>query len=69
MFIFQPKVSTMYALLKRLLIEKKIKNIAGIINKKGNVLGMMPHPERATNRLSRLNDGENFFLSIAETLQ
>ena len=46
-----------------------LKNIAGIINKKGNVLGMMPHPERATNRLSRLNDGENFFLSIAETLQ
>ena len=33
-----------------------LKNIAGIINKKGNVLGMMPHPERATNRLSRLND-------------
>jgi len=46
-----------------------LKNIAGIINKKGNVLGMMPHPERATNRLSRLSDGENFFLSIAETLQ
>ncbi len=46
-----------------------LQNIAGIINKKGNVLGMMPHPERATNRLSRLNDGENFFLSIAETLQ
>lgn len=46
-----------------------LKNIAGIINKKGNVLGMMPHPERATNTLSRLNDGENFFLSIAETLQ
>ncbi len=46
-----------------------LQNIAGIINKKGNVLGMMPHPERATNRLSRLNDGEKFFLSIAETLQ
>ena len=45
-----------------------LKNIAGIINKKGNVLGMMPHPERATNNLSRLNDGEKFFISIAETL-
>ena len=45
-----------------------LKNIAGIINKKGNVLGMMPHPERATNSLSRLNDGEKFFISIAETL-
>ena len=45
-----------------------LKNIAGIINKKGNVLGMMPHPERATNKLSRLNDGEKFFISIAETL-
>jgi len=45
-----------------------IENIAGIINKDGNVLGMMPHPERATCKLSQLNDGERFFNSIAESI-
>ena len=28
-----------------------INNIAGIINKQGNVLGMMPHPEKACEKL------------------
>ena len=28
-------------------------NIAGIVNKRGNVLGMMPHPERAIVRAPR----------------
>ena len=32
-------------------------NIAGIINKKGNVLGMMPHPERACEPLLGSSDG------------
>ena len=45
-----------------------IENIAGIINKDGNVLGMMPHPERATCQLSQLNDGERFFSSITESI-
>jgi len=31
--------------------------IAGILNAKGNVLGMMPHPERATNRALGYGDG------------
>ncbi|MCH8978965.1 MAG: phosphoribosylformylglycinamidine synthase I [Armatimonadetes bacterium] len=32
-------------------------NIAGVINKAGNVLGMMPHPERATRQLHGGSDG------------
>ena len=37
-------------------INGSIENIAGITNKAGNVLGMMPHPERAIDRKStRLN--------------
>ncbi|MGC8790740.1 MAG: phosphoribosylformylglycinamidine synthase I [Desulfurella sp.] len=36
-----------------------IENIAGICNKKGNVLGLMPHPERAVSFLGQ--DGEHFF--------
>ena len=45
-----------------------IENVAGIINKEGNVLGMMPHPERATCEITKLTDGEKLFKSIAESL-
>ena len=45
-----------------------IENIAGITNEKGNVLGMMPHPERATCEITKLSDGEKFFKSISEFL-
>lgn len=31
--------------------------IAGVVNERGNVLGMMPHPERATRRLLGSDDG------------
>lgn len=36
-------------------------NIAGISNKKGNVLGMMPHPERASDAVLGFVDGLNLF--------
>lgn len=39
-------------------------NIAGIINKHGNVLGMMPHPERAVDPLLRHTDGQKIFQSL-----
>ncbi|MFP4466283.1 MAG: phosphoribosylformylglycinamidine synthase subunit PurQ [Candidatus Goldiibacteriota bacterium] len=39
-------------------------NIAGIINKKGNVLGMMPHPERAMKKMLGSEDGILIFESI-----
>jgi len=39
-------------------------NIAGIINEAGNVLGMMPHPERAVDPLLRHTDGQKIFQSI-----
>jgi phosphoribosylformylglycinamidine synthase I len=34
-----------------------LRNIAGIINERGNVLGMMPHPERVSERLMGGEDG------------
>lgn len=43
-----------------------IGNIAGIVNEERNVLGMMPHPERACNQLFGSNDGRKFFQSIVE---
>jgi phosphoribosylformylglycinamidine synthase len=39
-------------------------NIAGIINDAGNVLGMMPHPERASDPLLGYTDGRKVFESI-----
>lgn len=39
-------------------------DIAGIINKKGNVLGMMPHPERAADEATKLTDGILLFESL-----
>ncbi len=39
-------------------------NIAGIINREGNVLGMMPHPERASEALLGGQDGRFVFESV-----
>ncbi|HEX7930705.1 MAG TPA: phosphoribosylformylglycinamidine synthase subunit PurQ [Sphingomicrobium sp.] len=40
------------------------RNIAGILNDAGNVLGMMPHPERAMDTLLGSADGLPFFESV-----
>lgn len=40
-------------------------NIAGICNKEGNVLGMMPHPERAAEKILNSDDGLSVFRSMA----
>lgn len=44
-------------------------NIAGITNRAGNVLGMMPHPERACEALLGNEDGRGFFESILSYLE
>jgi phosphoribosylformylglycinamidine synthase subunit PurQ / glutaminase len=44
------------------------RNIAGIVNDAGNVLGMMPHPERAVDALLGGEDGVGLFLSLAQAL-
>jgi phosphoribosylformylglycinamidine synthase subunit PurQ / glutaminase len=41
-------------------------NIAGIVNERGNVMGIMPHPERASDPLLRHTDGKKIFNSIIE---
>jgi len=43
-------------------------NIAGIQNKKGNVLGMMPHPERSSDPCLFKTDGAFVFKSIFNNL-
>lgn len=43
-------------------------NIAGITNKKGNILGMMPHPERVCDPILGSTDGQYIFKSIFNNL-
>ena len=43
-------------------------SIAGIINKQGNVLGMMPHPERSSEKLLNSEDGLFIFKSIVNAV-
>lgn len=46
-----------------------IENIAGICNKEGNVLGMMPHPERASEEVLASADGRMIFESIRDHIK
>lgn len=43
-----------------------LSDIAGIVNEQGNVLGMMPHPERAANEIVGGADGLKLFKSIVK---
>jgi phosphoribosylformylglycinamidine synthase len=43
-----------------------LNNIAGICDRKGNVLGMMPHPERASDPVLGGNDGLKLFQGLLE---
>jgi phosphoribosylformylglycinamidine synthase subunit PurQ / glutaminase len=45
-----------------------VNNIAGIINKAGNVLGMMPHPERSCNPVLKKTDGSLIFNALANNI-
>ena len=50
-------------------INGAARSIAGIVNDKGNVLGMMPHPENAVEPLQGSSDGAGLFRSLALTLE
>lgn len=43
-------------------------NIAGIMNKKKNVMGMMPHPENACDPILSKTDGALIFKSVADNI-
>lgn len=49
-------------------INGSVNNIAGILNDQGNILGMMPHPERALEKKLGGKDGINFFKNFFEKL-
>lgn len=45
-----------------------LNNIAGICNRRGNVMGMMPHPERASDPMLGNTEGLSLFKSILESM-
>lgn len=45
-----------------------VRDIAGIMNERGNIFGMMPHPERAVDELTGNVDGQKFFKSILSSI-
>jgi len=49
-------------------VNGSLHNIAGICNAQGNVLGMMPHPERAADKLLGCTDGLHLFESVLSRL-
>jgi len=50
-------------------VNGSMHNIAGLINNDGNVLGMMPHPERASERILGSEDGRIIFQSMINYLE
>jgi phosphoribosylformylglycinamidine synthase len=49
-------------------VNGSARNIAGIINDSGNVLGLMPHPERALEPAHGNTDGRRLFEGLLETV-
>jgi len=45
-----------------------LNNIAGIVNEAGNVLGMMPHPDRSYERILGSADGKLIFESMVNAM-
>jgi len=50
-------------------VNGSVHNIAGIVNREGNVLGMMPHPERASEKILGSEDGRVIFQSMINYLE
>jgi phosphoribosylformylglycinamidine synthase len=49
-------------------VNGSARRIAGIVNESGNVLGMMPHPERAVEPAHGRTDGRRLFQGLVEAL-
>ena len=45
-----------------------VRDVAGVTNEQGNVLGLMPHPEHAVDELNGSADASRLFVSLAATL-
>ena len=49
-------------------VNGSVKSIAGICNRRGNVMGMMPHPERCAEEILSNSDGLGLFAGAVEAI-
>ncbi|MFA7439788.1 MAG: phosphoribosylformylglycinamidine synthase subunit PurQ [Sphingomonadaceae bacterium] len=49
-------------------VNGSVRNIAGVINERGNVLGLMPHPERMVEAAHGGTDGRRMFESLVAAI-
>lgn len=49
-------------------VNGSVESIAGLVNEQGNVLGMMPHPERASEDILGEEDGKKIWQSLVSTV-
>jgi len=50
-------------------VNGSMDSIAGLMSAKGNVMGLMPHPERASEALLGSEDGQIIFRSLIEAIE
>lgn len=50
-------------------VNGSIAKVAGVLNERGNVLGLMPHPERAIATWMGSSDGTQMFTSMARAIE
>jgi phosphoribosylformylglycinamidine synthase len=50
-------------------VNGSMDGIAGLMNAKGNVMGLMPHPERASEAVLGSEDGQVIFRSLIEAIE
>jgi phosphoribosylformylglycinamidine synthase len=50
-------------------INGAARSIAGIVNERGNVLGMMPHPENHVEDIMGCTDGRGLFAGLVAHLE
>ncbi|MFQ6083474.1 MAG: phosphoribosylformylglycinamidine synthase subunit PurQ [Candidatus Aminicenantia bacterium] len=48
-------------------VNGSMENIAGIINQEGNIMGLMPHPERASEEIMGSENGQYIFKSMVNS--
>ncbi|MET0373443.1 MAG: phosphoribosylformylglycinamidine synthase subunit PurQ, partial [Rhizorhabdus sp.] len=49
-------------------VNGSARGIAGLLNERGNILGMMPHPERMIEAAHGRNDGRRLFEGLVEAV-
>ena len=61
---WRPTVRSLFATPAARIPNGSVRDIAGVVNEAGNVLGLMPHPEHAVDPLTGSDDGLALFRAL-----